>query len=257
MSTASRLSVGSTPSMRESSANASAAPSGRSIQAVTPSRSAIVSRMISAKVLSAAAVIAMASAFPSELSGSAAAFSRTSSRSRSISSAWARSSSTVKRAATFASNGNWCSRRVQNAWMVCTLRPPGVSSAAANRRRACARRPALTWSAPRPRSSTSSAWSSSAIHLASVSNTRFAMLAAAALVNVRHKIRLGLQPSSSSRITRCASTWVLPDPALAATQADVRGSDASICLSRTSRGIGSGAFIREVLRFRRRPTTTP
>ena len=28
------------------------------------------------------------------------------------------SSSTVKRAATLASNGNWCSRRVQKAWMV-------------------------------------------------------------------------------------------------------------------------------------------
>ena len=33
------------------------------------------------------------------------------------------SSSTVKRAATLASNGNWCSSRVQKAWMVCTFKP--------------------------------------------------------------------------------------------------------------------------------------
>ena len=31
--------------------------------------------------------------------------------------------------ATSASNGNWCSSRVQKAWMVCTFSPPGVSSA--------------------------------------------------------------------------------------------------------------------------------
>ena len=58
---------------------------------------------------------------------------------RSSSSASARSSSTSKRAATLASNGNWCSSRVQKAWMVCTFRPPGVSSASANSRRARAR----------------------------------------------------------------------------------------------------------------------
>ena len=43
------------------------------------------------------------------------------------------------------------------------------------------------------------------------------------------RMRLGALPSSRSRITRCASTWVLPDPALAATQAETAGSDASVC----------------------------
>ena len=61
----------------------------------------------------------------------------------------------------------------------------------------------------------SSAASSSAIHSASRSNTRFAMLAAAALVKVMQRIFAGSTPRSSSRITRCASTWVLPEPALA------------------------------------------
>ena len=60
------------------------------------------------------------------------------------------------------------------------------------------------------------------------SNTRFAMLAAAALVKVRQRIFAGSTPSSSSRITRCASTWVLPEPALAETQAETAGSDAAI-----------------------------
>ena len=69
----------------------------------------------------------------------------------------------------------------------------------------------------------SSAASSSAIHSASRSNTRFAMLAAAALVKVMQRIFAGSTPSSSRRITRCASTWVLPEPALAATHADVPG----------------------------------
>ena len=65
--------------------------------------------------------------------------------------------------------------------------------------------------------------SSSAVHGAARSNTRFAMLAAAALVKVMQRMRAGSTPSSSSRITRCASTWVLPEPALAATQAETAG----------------------------------
>lgn len=39
----------------------------------------------------------------------------------------------------------------------------------------------------------------------------------------------GLQPASSSRMTRCVRTWVLPDPALAETQAERAGSEASDC----------------------------
>src|SRR5688572_12341916 len=41
----------------------------------------------------------------------------------------------------------------------------------------------------------------------------------------------GRQPASSSRMTRCVSTWVLPEPALAETQAERAGSEASACRS--------------------------
>ncbi len=44
---------------------------------------------------------------------------------------------------------------------------------------------------------------------------RFCMLAAAALVKVRHRMRAGAAPASSSRTTRRVSTVVLPEPALA------------------------------------------
>jgi hypothetical protein len=37
-------------------------------------------------------------------------------------------------------------------------------------------------------------------------------------------------------MTRCARTWVLPDPALAATQAETAGSDAVICSCSTASG---------------------
>ena len=88
---------------------------------------------------------------------------------------WSRSSSCALRAclparrsapATLASNGNWCSSRVQKAWMVCTLRPPGVSSAMANSRRAraAARRPVVRSTIARI--AASSASSSSAVHFA-------------------------------------------------------------------------------------------
>src|SRR5262249_27433061 len=63
---------------------------------------------------------------------------------------------------------------------------------------------------------------------------RFAMLAAAALVKVRHRIFAGSVPSKSRRMTRCASTWVLPEPALADTQADTAGSDAVCCSAVTA-----------------------
>ena len=68
--------------------------------------------------------------------GIARGSSSTARLARSIISFWSRSSSTANRAGTLASNGNCCSRRVQSAWMVCTLRPPGVSSAQANSSRA-------------------------------------------------------------------------------------------------------------------------
>ena len=77
---------------------------------------------------------------PSALPGSAARFQHDVERQRSPAACRSvASSSTLKRAATSASNGNWCRRRVQKAWMVCTFRPPGVSIATANSRRASAR----------------------------------------------------------------------------------------------------------------------
>ena len=95
----------------------------------------------------------------------AAASSSTAMRSRSINSDCVRSSSTSKRAATSASNGNWCSSRVQNAWMVCTFSPPGVSSACANSRRARVRRASHPAGGPRSwQSSASSSSSLSGVH---------------------------------------------------------------------------------------------
>ena len=153
------------------------------------------------------------------------------------------SSSTRKRAATLASNGNCCSSRVQKPWMVCTLRPPGVSSAEANSRRARSRCLAPPGFAPVDADRRRRAPRRRApIHCASVSNTRFAMLAAAALVKVRQRIFAGSVPLSSSRITRCASTWVLPAPALADTQAETAGSDAACWPSMTPRGWRGRSF---------------
>ena len=90
-------------------------------------------------------------------------------------------------------------------------------------------------------SAASRAASSSVIQLRSRSNTRVAMLAAAALVKVRHRMRDGSTPpgapSSISRMTRWASTWVLPEPALAATNTEHVGSEASACRRRTASGI--------------------
>ena len=84
---------------------------------------------------------------------------------------------------------------------------------------------------------TSSSPSASAVQRRSSSKMRLAIVAAAALVKVMHRIFTGLTPSSSSRITRCASTCVLPEPAFAATQAETAGSDASICTRMRSGGM--------------------
>jgi hypothetical protein len=111
--------------------------------------------------------------------------------------------------------------------MVCTFNPPGVSSAFAKSRRATARCAA---SGDLPVASlilSSSAASSSVVHFASVSNTRVAMLVAAALVNVMQRILAGSSPRSSRLITRCTSTCVLPEPALAETNTERSGSAAA------------------------------
>ena len=93
------------------------------------------------------------------------------------------SSRMAKPGGTPASSGKRCSRRSQKAWMVCTLRPPGVSMAMAKscrarcisgRRRRRGRAARRAW----PSSSASSA----VTHSASRANTRLDISAAAALV---------------------------------------------------------------------------
>ena len=110
--------------------------------------------------------------------------------------------------------------------------------------------------ADRSRMAASRAASSSVVQCASVSNTRFAMFAAAALVKVMQRIFSGSTPASSRLMTRCASTWVLPDPALAATHAETAGSDTAACTRRTSRGMTFGDLMgsRSHPRDRRSPT---
>ena len=93
----------------------------------------------------------MVSARPVALSGLREASSNTERLARSIISVWSRSSSTAKRAGTLASNGNCCSSRVHSAWMVCTFRPPGVSSAQAKSLRASLRSFALGCAIPASR----------------------------------------------------------------------------------------------------------
>ena len=195
----------------------------------------------SRKVDSAAAATAAASARPSALSGAPAASSRTPRVARSSISICARSSSTVKRADDIGLER----KLLQNAG---AERVDGLHLEAARRvergreqARARARLAASMSVTPIARMAASSAASSSAIQRRSVSKTRAAMLAAAALVKVMHRIFAGstppMPPSSSSRITRCASTWVLPEPALAATNAAAHGSDASACRRGTASGM--------------------
>ena len=80
------------------------------------------------------------------------------------------------------------------------------------------------------------------------------MLAAAALVKVMHRIFSGATPSSNNRITRCTSTCVLPDPALAETNAEEVGSDARAWVARTASGMGRDAITILQAPGRRPPT---
>src|SRR5262245_7128177 len=110
--------------------------------------------------------------------------------------------------------------------MVWTLRPPGVSMARANRRRASARR-SLKRTSPVSACSLSVSSSSERVsHSAKTANSRPAISAAAARVKVRHRMRAGGVPASIRRTTRATSTWVFPDPALAETKAESAGSEA-------------------------------
>ena len=146
--------------------------------------------------------------------------------------------------------GKRCSSFSQKAWMVRILRPPGVSTVRANRRRAASISPrsARGGGAPVATMAASRAGPSSRVQRASSSNTRIDMLAAAALVKVRHRIRPGGTPASSSRSTRWARTCVLPEPAFAETQAEVPGSEARRWRASVSAGI---------LRASRVPPVTP
>ena len=104
--------------------------------------------------------------------------------------------------ATLASNGKRCSSRSQKAWMVWIFSPPGVSIALAKRRRASSHAGCRARALPCARCAAARATSSSVTQAPSVSNTRVAMLAAAALVKVRTGCCPGLTPSSNRRITR-------------------------------------------------------
>ena len=95
----------------------------------------------------------------------------------------ARSSISVNRGDTPASSGNRRSRAAQNEWMVWMRRPPGVSTAVANRVRARARRSVGNGpSTPRSTSAARRASSGSIAHDPSRLNSRFCISDAAALV---------------------------------------------------------------------------
>ena len=147
---------------------------------------------------------------------------------RRRSSVLARSSSVAKPGVTPASIGKLAINPCAKAWMVCTASPCGASSTSANRRRAMA----STSGPASVRSAARSLVSSAALHraqCASRPNTRVCISAAASLVKVRHKIACGGVPCSNSRNTRADSTWVLPVPADAVTQACACGSAALAC----------------------------
>ena len=89
---------------------------------------------------------------------------------------------TSKWAGMRASKGAVCRTRVQNAWMVCNFRPPGVSSASANKRLARVRSAADGACPSTSVSPASSEASSSGTQAARMPNNRLAMFAAAAVV---------------------------------------------------------------------------
>ena len=236
-------------------------PPAASTQGTSASRLRIVSRTSSRNVTSAAARTAAASAWPSGLSGSAAACSITPRLSSSSSCASVGSSSTSKRAATLASNGNRCRSCVQKAWMVCTLRPPGVSSASANSCRARRRSAAEGRATPAACIAASRPASSSRVHLRSSSNTRFAMLAAAALVKVMQRMRAGIDAGQQQPDHALRQHMGLAGAGVGRDKGGMAGSDASICRSVTAGGISRGALIRRLRRChcrrRRRSATIP
>ena len=189
---------------------------------------------------------------PSADAGSAATRFITSARAIASSAAAALSSSTENWPGTFASNGNWCSSRSQKAWMVWIFSPPGVSSARAKSRRASRISSAVGRAALQRRDRLARARLPAASPIRRACRRRGrAISAAATLVKVRQRIAAGSAPASSSRMTRCVSTCVLPEPALAMTQADERGSEALAldwCVVRSTASSQSRRIIRRPLR---------
>ena len=178
--------------------------------------------------------VAMTRSSASEPLAEVAAVTTVSACARASSSSAAVSSSTENRAGTFASNGKRCRIRSQKAWIVWIFSPPGVSTARANRRRASSSRRRSGGCPSTAAMACASAASSSVTQPASVENTLVAMLAAAALVKVSARMQDGSVSASNSRITRWASTWVLPEPAWADTQAEAPGLELAYCLRRVS-----------------------
>ncbi len=180
--------------------------------------------------------------------------------SASICSSWAwrsrvcasASSSTSKPGATPASSGKRFRSAWQKAWMVRMLMPPGASRTRANRRRATMRPAGSGVRSMSCSISSSSLAGSASAQRPSWLASRLRISAAAALVKVRQRMRSGLTPSSSNRVTRSVSTLVLPVPALASTQAEWPGVVARRCAS-LANARGSNAAV--IPRLRPRSTT--
>ncbi len=205
MIAARRRSTSSPPSRPRSARKARSASSSESYWATqrrTRSRPSMNSFIARSTMKSLAAASAACSAFPSGPFGALAALASAFLRALTANASASRWSSTSKWPATFASKGNWWRRRSQKAWMVWILRPPGVSSALAKRRRASARvRASGRWPSSAAIALASFA-SGSAVHAPRISKTRFAISAAAARVKVRQRMRPGSAPASNRRITR-------------------------------------------------------
>src|SRR5271163_1081116 len=120
--------------------------------------------------------------------------------------------------------------------MVWILSPPGVSIVRANSLRAKSRSAPAGPGAPERTIACARLSFESVVHLPSSLKTRDDMLAAAALVKVRQRMALGCALASNRRNTRCTRTCVLPEPALAETQAEASGSEARCCAIRVGLG---------------------
>ena len=146
--------------------------------------------------------------------------------------------------------GAGCRRR---GWCAPSIRPasPAPARTAAGRGAAACRRSA---SRRRRRMASSSAASSSTVQARRSSNTRFAMLAAAALVKVMQRMRAGFDAATAAAGSRAAPArgscpsrhWPRPRPSC-------RGSTTAVCRSVTAGGMSRGLLIRRrVLVGRRR-----